>query len=61
MGMTRMASQAGIEPATFPLGGDALSIELLRRYDRQRALHSGMASMLTSMLAFVMPQLGFFA
>lgn len=36
-------------------------IELLRRYDRQRTLHSGMASMLTSMLAFVMPQLGFFA
>ena len=36
-------------------------IELLRRYDRQRALHSGTASMLTSMLAFVMPELGFFA
>lgn len=36
-------------------------IELLRRYDRQQALHSGTASMLTSMLAFVMHLPGFFA
>lgn len=36
-------------------------IELLRRKCRQRALHSGTASMLTSMLAFVMLQAGFFA
>ncbi|AJG12194.1 hypothetical protein RK21_00686 [Pseudomonas plecoglossicida] len=35
-------------------------IELLRRNSRQRALHSETASMLTSMLAFVMLQPGFF-
>lgn len=36
-------------------------IELLRRKYRQRTLHSRTASMLTSILAFVMPQPGFFA
>ncbi len=36
-------------------------IELLRRKCRQRTLHSRTASMLTSMLAFVMPKAGFFA
>lgn len=51
-----------VRTANLPLRrGMLYPIELLRRYNRQRALHSGMASMLTSMLAFVMPQLGFFA
>lgn len=36
-------------------------IELLRHKYRQRTLHSRTASMLTSMLAFVMPHAGFFA
>ncbi len=36
-------------------------IELLRRKHRQRALHSGTESMLTSTLAFVMSEPGFFA